>query len=82
MRSLLAAGAVLLGLTGAGGAIAQPVHPATVVGTPADISEGQRFTLHSTVLDEDRVVSVSTPPSYGRDSQLRYPVRDGIPADR
>jgi len=74
MRSLLAAGAVLLGLTGAGGAIAQPVHPATVVGTPADISEGQRFTLHSTVLDEDRVVSVSTPPSYGRDSQRRYPV--------
>jgi len=74
MHSLLAAGAVVLGLAAASGAAAQSIHPATVVGTPTDISEGQRFRLHSAVLDEDRVVFVSTPASYGRDSQRRYPV--------
>jgi uncharacterized protein len=74
MRSFVAACAVLLGLGVATGPLAQPAHPATVVGTPTDISEGQRFTLHSAVLDEDRIVFISTPPSYNRDSQRRFPV--------
>jgi hypothetical protein len=74
MRNLLSACAVVLGLAAAPGAFAQPAHPATVVGTPTDISEGQRFTLHSTVLDEDRIVFISTPTSYNRDSQRRFPV--------
>jgi predicted alpha/beta superfamily hydrolase len=51
---------------------AQPLPTNQVVGAPTTISEGQRFTLHSAILGEDRVVFVSTPPSY--DGAGRYPV--------
>jgi hypothetical protein len=72
MRSILALSAVLLSLDATPSAVPQPAQPATVVGAPTTISEGQRFTLHSTILGEDRVVFVSTPPSYN--GHRRYPV--------
>jgi predicted alpha/beta superfamily hydrolase len=72
MRSILAFSAVLLSLVPIPGAPAQPVQPATIVGTPATLSEGERVTLHSAILGEDRIVFVSTPASY--DGQRRYPV--------
>jgi uncharacterized protein len=71
MRSVLTLSAVLLLLAANAGA-AQPIQPAIAVGPPTTISEGERVTLHSAVLDEDRVVFVSTPASY--DGQRRYPV--------
>jgi Predicted hydrolase of the alpha/beta superfamily len=58
--------------TSANSAGAQPLQTTAVVGAPTTISEGQRFTLHSAILGEDRVVFVSMPPSY--DGTRRYPV--------
>lgn len=72
MRAILALGAILLSLTAHPSALAQPVQSATVVGTPSEISEGERVTLHSAVLGEDRVVLISRPASY--DGRRRYPV--------
>jgi uncharacterized protein len=73
MRGILALSAVLLSLVVAPGALAQPpAKPAAVVGAPTTISEGERVTLHSAVLGEDRVVFVSTPVSY--DGRRSYPV--------
>ncbi len=74
MRDILGLCALLSLMSLAPGAFAQPAQPAGVVGTPTDISEGRRFTFHSRVLDEDRVVFVSTPPSYDHDGARRYPV--------
>lgn len=72
MRSVLAIGAVLLSLAAVPVASAQPAQPAAIVGAPTPISEGERVTLHSAILGEDRIVFVSTPPSY--DGHRRFPV--------
>lgn len=72
MRKMFVLTALIFSLIVVDGAVAQPTHTTAVVGAPTTISEGQRFTLHSSVLGEDRVVFVSTPPSY--DSGRRYPV--------
>ena len=53
-------------------AAARKARPAGVVGAPTILSEGQRFIFHSKILNEDRIVFLSTPPSYDR--QRRYPV--------
>lgn len=52
-----------------------PIHAAAAqeaVGASSVIAQGERATLRSAILNEDRIVFVSTPPSY-RDGQ-RYPV--------
>jgi predicted alpha/beta superfamily hydrolase len=72
MRGILALSAVPLSLAAAAGAVAPPLQPATLVGAPTPISEGERVTIHSVLLGEDRVVFVSTPASY--DGLRRYPV--------
>ena len=72
MRSVLALGVILTFFASVPSALAQPVAAITIVGTPATLSEGERVTLHSAVLGEDRIVFVSTPASY--DGQRRYPV--------
>lgn len=72
MRSNVLLNAVLLSLAAVPGAVAQPIRPANVIGVPTTISEGDRITLHSAILGEDRVVFVSVPASY--DGGQRYPV--------
>lgn len=71
MRNIFALSALFL-LSVSRSVVAQPVHMAEAVGPPSTISEGQRFTLHSKILGEDRLVFISTPPSY--DGGRRYPV--------
>lgn len=47
--------------------------PALAKGPATPIREGERWTLHSAVLDEDRIVFVGTPASYDRGVR-HYPV--------
>jgi predicted alpha/beta superfamily hydrolase len=72
LRSLLLLISLVFYATSSDAAGAQPLQTIAVVGAPTTISEGQRFTLHSAIVGEDRVVFVSTPPSY--DGARRYPV--------
>jgi predicted alpha/beta superfamily hydrolase len=49
-----------------------PLGPA-LAGEKVDVISGERFTMHSSALDEDRVITVSFPDNYEASSQ-NYPV--------